>query len=99
MSRQELFAYITKHNLKEEVKKTFGDNHTRVKTVLLEKFVETDMLAREQNAQKKEAPKKESTEAVVLNPDTTNVYKAGVVVLLSYLKQLGVLDEVLAEVK
>lgn len=102
MSREELFAYIKKNSLQKEVQEAFGDNHTRVKTTLLQSFVDTIEAA---NAHKK-AQAKPKTEAkaiekkpVVINLGNSDPFKAAAVVFISYLKQIGVLDKVLAEVK
>ena len=100
MSREELFVYIKKNNLQKEVQKTFGDNHTRVKTALLQSFVDTIEAAnahKKAQAKPKTEPVKE--EPVVIYLDNSNPFKAAAVVFFSYLKQLGALDEVLAEVK
>ena len=39
MTRQEVYSQIRRHNLQEEIKKTFGKNFTQCTTVLLVDFV------------------------------------------------------------
>lgn len=41
MNRQEIFDYIVKNNLKEEVKKMFGRPYNSVSTTFLEDFINT----------------------------------------------------------
>lgn len=50
MTRQEVYSQIRRHNLQEEIKKTFGKNFTQCTTVLLVDFVN-----------KATAPKKKKT--------------------------------------
>lgn len=104
MSREELFAYIKKNSLQKEVQEAFGDNHTRVKTTLLQSFVDTIEAANAcKRAQAQAKPKTEAKaiekKPVVINLGNNGPFKAAAVVFISYLKQIGVLDKVLAEVK
>lgn len=40
MTRKELYKEIVALNLQEEVKKTFGDNYTRVSNIKLQSFID-----------------------------------------------------------
>ena len=46
MTRTEMFDYIRKNKLQDEVQKMFGKNFTNVKSSLLADFIETDKAAK-----------------------------------------------------
>lgn len=46
MTRAEIFNYIRKNNLQDEVKKMFGKNFTNIKSSLLEDFIMVDIAAK-----------------------------------------------------
>lgn len=46
MTRTEMFDYIRKNKLQDEVQKMFGKNFTNVKSSLLADFIETDKTAK-----------------------------------------------------
>ena len=56
MNRQEIFDYIVKNNLKEEVKKMFGRAYNSVSTTLLEDFINTRKEAEKVNNNKTNVP-------------------------------------------
>lgn len=53
MTRTEMFDYIRKNNLQDEVKKMFGKNFTNVKNTLLEDFISTVKEAKKTKANTK----------------------------------------------
>lgn len=55
MTRTEMFDYIRKNKLQDEVQKMFGKNFTNVKSSLLADFIETDKAAK---AESKNSSKK-----------------------------------------
>lgn len=66
MTRTEMFDYIRKNKLQDEVWKMFGKNFTNVKSSLLADFIETDEAAK---AESKNSSKK--TTATKAAPVTT----------------------------
>ena len=66
MTRTEMFDYIRKNKLQDEVQKMFGKNFTNVKSSLLADFIETDKAAK---AESKNSSKK--TTATKTAPVTT----------------------------
>ena len=46
MTRTEIFNYIRKNNLQDEIQKKFGKNFTNVKNALLTDFIETNKAAK-----------------------------------------------------
>ena len=66
MTRTEMFNYIRKNKLQDEVQKMFGKNFTNVKSSLLADFIETDKAAK---AESKNSSKK--TTATKTTPITT----------------------------
>ena len=58
MTRTEIFDYIRKNKLQDEVQKMFGKNFTNVKSSLLTDFIETDKTAK---AESKNSSKKTTT--------------------------------------
>ena len=58
MTRTEMFDYIRKNKLQDEVQKMFGKNFTNVKNSLLTDFIETDKAAK---AESKSSSKKTTT--------------------------------------
>lgn len=61
MTRTEMFDYIRKNKLQDEIQKMFGKNFTNVKSILLADFIETDKAAK---AESKNSSKKTTTKAV-----------------------------------
>lgn len=53
MTRTEIFDYIRKNNLQDEVKKMFGKNFTNVKNTLLEDYISTVKEAKKTKANTK----------------------------------------------
>ena len=66
MTRTEMFDYIRKNKLQDEVQKMFGKNFTNVKSSLLTDFIKTDKTAK---AESKNSSKK--TTATKTAPVTT----------------------------
>lgn len=76
MTRTEMFDYIRKNNLQDEVKKMFGKNFTNVKSNLLADFIETDKAAKTEskNSSKKITATK-ATSVVMDSKDTADYTK------------------------
>lgn len=76
MTRTEMFDYIRKNNLQDEVKKMFGKNFTNVKSNLLADFIETDKAAKTEskNSSKKITATK-ATSVVMDSKDTADYIK------------------------
>ena len=73
MTRTEMFDYIRKNKLQDEVQKMFGKNFTNVKSSLLADFIETDKAAKTEskNSSKKITTK---TTSVVTGSESITDY-------------------------
>lgn len=85
MTRNEILRYISnKSQLADHINKLEGENFTRLKTTVLEKYIEEY---------------EGMTATPVQKPSTVNNLKSAVIAFLVTLDQKGVLDGLLAEIK
>ena len=100
-NRKEVCEQIRKMNLQDVVKQHFGDNYTRVSTDKLEQLVKTYSAG--QGMQKPaskpatEAPEKPATKKQEAEVTTDNPYEAACLTFLGILKDMNILDDLLAK--
>lgn len=92
MTRTEMYDYIRKNNLQDEVKKVFGKNFTNVKTALLENYITTIETANQEackgKCSDKESNKKcECTESYEVLANKYNTLLGAVVAMMLSLNE------------